>query len=147
MNDDASTYELPEYIQSRLKPQIEVSFPTREEEIEILEFNVPFADKEILAYVADFLQKAHQVNLPFTSRDGVNILRYALKLEKLHEKPAKGLLGEAIEAVLGRDGTDFLDTGKPSDRMRGAMMEIIDEGDYEDAFDEDPDDFEDDKPF
>lgn len=32
MNDDASTYEVPEYIQSRLQPQIEVAFPNREEE-------------------------------------------------------------------------------------------------------------------
>jgi hypothetical protein len=34
MNDDASTYEVPEYIQSRLQPQI-LSFE-REEEMEIL---------------------------------------------------------------------------------------------------------------
>ena len=27
MNDDASTYELPEYIHSRLQPQIHIEFP------------------------------------------------------------------------------------------------------------------------
>lgn len=131
MNDDASTYELPEYIQTRLQPQIEVQFPNREEEIAILQFNVPFAKEELLNYVADFLQKAHAVNLPFTSRDGVNILRFALKIGKLHEEEPKGFLSESIEAVLGKEGIEFLDTGVPSDRMRGALRELED---YEDEF-------------
>ncbi len=120
MNDDASTYELPEYIASRLQPQIEVTFPDRDEEIEILRFNVPFSEETLLAYVADFLQKAHSVDLPFTSRDGVNILRFALKLGALRKEPPAGYLSDAIEAVLGKDGVEFLDTGVPSDRLRGA---------------------------
>ncbi len=147
MNDDASTYELPEYIQSRLQPQIEVAFPSRDEEISILSFNVPFAEEDIVAYVADFLQKAHQVNLPFTSRDGVNILRFAKKLGELRDADAKGFLSESIEAVLGKDGAEFLDTGVPGDRMRGAMREVIDdldEDDYEDLFGDD--EVEDDMP-
>src|SRR5207245_10515144 len=32
MNDDASTFELPEYIHSRLQPQIWIDFPERDEE-------------------------------------------------------------------------------------------------------------------
>ena len=32
MNDDASTYELPEYIHSRLQPQIHLDFPEHDEE-------------------------------------------------------------------------------------------------------------------
>ena len=36
MNDDASTYELPEYIHSRLQPQIYIDFPERDEEKLIL---------------------------------------------------------------------------------------------------------------
>ena len=32
MNDDASTFELPEYIHSRLQPQILIDFPERDEE-------------------------------------------------------------------------------------------------------------------
>ncbi|MBW2216334.1 MAG: AAA family ATPase, partial [Deltaproteobacteria bacterium] len=31
MNDDASTFELPEYIHSRLQPQIHIDFPERDE--------------------------------------------------------------------------------------------------------------------
>ena len=33
MNDDASTFDLPEYIQSRLQPQILLDFPERDEDI------------------------------------------------------------------------------------------------------------------
>jgi MoxR-like ATPase len=79
MNDDASTFELPEYIHSRLQPQIFIDFPEREEELLILEANLPFADEEILDYVVDFLQTAHEADERYSVRDGINIARYALK--------------------------------------------------------------------
>jgi MoxR-like ATPase len=79
MNDDASTFELPEYIHSRLQPQIFIDFPEREEELMILRANLPFADEEILDYVVDFLQAAHEVDERYSVRDGINIARYALK--------------------------------------------------------------------
>ena len=41
MNDDASTYELPEYIHSRLQPQIFLDFPEHDEEKRILRENLP----------------------------------------------------------------------------------------------------------
>ena len=55
MNDDASTFELPEYIHSRLQPQIWIDFPERDEEYQILKENLPFAEDHILEYVTDFL--------------------------------------------------------------------------------------------
>ena len=79
MNDDASTFELPEYIHSRLQPQIFIDFPEAEEELRILKFNLPFADEEILDYVVDFLQAAHEADERYSVRDGINIARYALK--------------------------------------------------------------------
>jgi MoxR-like ATPase len=79
MNDDASTFELPEYIHSRLQPQIFIDFPEREEELMILRANLPFADEEILDYVVDFLQAAHEADERYSVRDGINIARYALK--------------------------------------------------------------------
>jgi MoxR-like ATPase len=79
MNDDASTFELPEYIHSRLQPQICIDFPEREEELLILKSNLPFADDEILDYVVDFLQAAHEADERYSVRDGINIARYALK--------------------------------------------------------------------
>lgn len=79
MNDDASTFELPEYIHSRLQPQILIDFPERDEELMILRANLPFADEEILDYVVDFLQTAHEADERYSVRDGINIARYALK--------------------------------------------------------------------
>ncbi len=79
MNDDASTFELPDYIHSRLQPQILIDFPEREEELRILKANLPFADEEILEYVVDFLQDSHEANERYSVRDGINIARYALK--------------------------------------------------------------------
>jgi len=79
MNDDASTFELPDYIHSRLQPQIFIDFPERDEELMILRANLPFADEEILDYVVDFLQTAHEAEERYSVRDGINIARYALK--------------------------------------------------------------------
>jgi len=79
MNDDASTFELPEYIHSRLQPQIFIDFPERDEERLILKQNIPFANEEILDYVVDFLQAAHAADERYSVRDGINIARYALK--------------------------------------------------------------------
>lgn len=79
MNDDASTFELPEYIHSRLQPRIHIDFPERDEELLILKSNLPFADQEILEYVVEFLQAAHDADERYSVRDGINIARYALK--------------------------------------------------------------------
>jgi len=80
MNDDASTFDLPEYIHSRLQPQILIDFPERDEELAILRENLPFGDDHILNYVTDFLQHAHAADERYTARDGINIARFAMKL-------------------------------------------------------------------
>ena len=73
MNDDASTFDLPEYIHSRLQPQILIDFPERNEELQILRENLPFAEDRILEYVTDFLQLAHAADERYSVRDGINI--------------------------------------------------------------------------
>ena len=80
MNDDASTFDLPEYIHSRLQPQILIDFPEKDEELAILKENLPFADNELLEYVTDFLQLAHSADERYTVRDGINVARYSIKL-------------------------------------------------------------------
>jgi MoxR-like ATPase len=81
MNDDASTFDLPEYIHSRLQPQILVDFPERHEEFAILKENLPFGEEHILNYVTDFLQQAHSADERYTVRDGINVARFATKLQ------------------------------------------------------------------
>ena len=80
MNDDSSTFELPEYIHSRLQPQILLEFPDEEDELAILAENLPFVDEQIREYVVKFLQRAHGADESYTVRDGINIARYAAKV-------------------------------------------------------------------
>src|SRR5690348_6307695 len=59
MNDDASTFELPEYIHSRLQPQIFIDFPEREEELAILRENLPFSPDDVLDRKSTRLNSSH----------------------------------------------------------------------------------------
>ena len=43
MNEDASTYEVPDYILSRLQPSLKLEFPAREHELAILHYHLPFS--------------------------------------------------------------------------------------------------------
>src|SRR5579884_2250935 len=109
MNDDASTFELPEYIHSRLQPQILIDFPERHEEFAILRENLPFSDEQILNYVTDFLQHAHAADERYTVRDGINIARFALKLarkEMLSAPPE--ILRTAITQTLGEEALRYV---------------------------------------
>lgn len=104
MNDDASTFEIPEYIHSRLQPQIYLDFPEADEERRILRENLPFIDEYILEYVVSFLQRAHLEQENYTIRDGINIARYAAKRMKSlnsSEHNRESLLREAILMTLG----------------------------------------------
>lgn len=103
MNDDASTFEIPEYIHSRLQPQIYLDFPEAEEEKRILKENLPFLEEQIVNYVISFLQKAHLNNETYTIRDGINIARYAAKrIKTLGAKGnLEGLLRQSIAMTLG----------------------------------------------
>src|SRR5579872_639659 len=83
MNDDASTFELPEYIHSRLLLQIVTDSTEKDEEYQILKENLPFAEERILQYVTDFLQMAHAADERYTVRDGINVARFAIKLKSL----------------------------------------------------------------
>jgi MoxR-like ATPase len=109
MNDDASTFDLPEYIHSRLQPQILIDFPERDEEYQILKENLPFGEERMLQYVTDFLQQAHQADERYTVRDGINIARFAMKLKSLatgegHERQA---LQTSIMETLGEEALRY----------------------------------------
>jgi len=108
MNDDASTYEIPEYIHSRLQPQITIDFPEKEEEKMILRENLPFVDDEILEYVVAFLQRAHHKDEIYTVRDGINIARYAAKLIKFEGFSVARALREAVSMTLGEEVVQYL---------------------------------------
>lgn len=111
MNDDASTFEIPEYIHSRLQPQIYLDFPEADEEMRILKENLPFVDEQILNYVVAFLQRAHSNEENYTIRDGINIARYAAKRIhrlKTSKKDQEGLLREAVRMTLGDEALNHI---------------------------------------
>src|SRR4051812_9988089 len=107
MNDDASTFDLPEYIHSRLQPQILIDFPEREEEMAILRENLPFAPDEVLQYVTDFLQQAHAADESYTVRDGLNIARYLLKLAQETGSSHRVLFQPVVLAILGDEARRY----------------------------------------
>jgi len=122
MNEDASTFEVPEYIQSRLQPSIYIDFADADEEAEILTANIPFAPPEVINYVVKFLQRAHFEDEPFSIRDGINITRLILKLayqknyldlnkknQKLKEKQLIELMHITVQNILGDEALRYLD--------------------------------------
>jgi MoxR-like ATPase len=110
MNDDASTFDLPEYIHSRLQPQIPIDFPEREEEFQILRENLPFGDEQILRYVTDFLQQAHLADERYTVRDGINVARFCMKLRAMARSSADGqdAMRTAILGTLGEEALRYV---------------------------------------
>jgi len=110
MNDDASTFDLPEYIHSRLQPQILVDFPERDEEMAILKENVPYSDQELLDYVADFLEQAHEADERYTVRDGINVARFVWKLERVDERSVErgAALRLALIQILGEEALRYV---------------------------------------
>ena len=99
MNQDESTYEIPDYILSRLQPTLTLGFPNRQDEMAILQYHLPFAAEDMLAMTVEFLQQAHELKLDFSPRDGINLLRYAMK--RLAQDPTHPLAKDAAwrEAV------------------------------------------------
>ncbi|MFW9989259.1 MAG: AAA family ATPase [Candidatus Odinarchaeota archaeon] len=112
MNADSSTYEIPEYIQSRLQPKIYIDFPNKIDELKILKYNLPFVSEEMLEYCVNFLQNAHIHDEPYTVRDGINILRYYTKSRMMKkedpEKLDKNTIENAVIQVLEEGALRFL---------------------------------------
>jgi MoxR-like ATPase len=135
MNNDASTYEIPEYISSRLQPQITIEFPEREDELKILKFNLPFCGADLLNYVVDFLQRAHGKNEPFSVRDGINIARYCSKLMVSEVKDLADMpdfVKRAVQQILGDKAIHYLSNQPPiandvlnPDRSLEEVLKII----------------------
>ena len=130
MNDDSSTFEIPDYIMSRLQPGITVPFPSREDELKILSYNLPFADDAIVDMCVDYLQQAHGLDLPYSIRDGLNAMRYTLKL-KVHDDSADtaGVFRTALMRVLGEEALD-LEKRAAERKLSGEASPSMNLGDF-----------------
>jgi MoxR-like ATPase len=110
MNEDASTFDLPEYIQSRLQPSLLLDFPNADEEKQILRENLPFAQDQILDYVTSFLQRAHAADERYSIRDGINIARFALKMASVagDDRVSNSTLQRSIRETLGAEAIRYV---------------------------------------
>lgn len=121
MNEDTSTYEVPDYMLSRLQPTLGLGFPSRQDEMAILRYHLPFAKEDILGIAVGFLQDAHQLNLNYSLRDGLHLIQYAVK--RLAQDPAHPVALDRIwqEALLKVLGAESLDLEELSKRRARAM--------------------------
>ncbi|MEZ6122602.1 MAG: AAA family ATPase [Planctomycetaceae bacterium] len=166
MNEDESTFEIPDYILSRLQPTLTLGHPSRTDEMAILKYHLPFADDDMLNMTVSFLQEAHTLNLDFSTRDGINILRFALK--RMAQDPSHPLARddawrEALERCLGEDAADLQSLAGRRNQSLGGNSVPMGLGDFffapgdplhpdldlDDDFDDDDDDedFDDENPF
>lgn len=133
MNDDESTFEIPDYILSRLQPTLTLRPPKREDELAILRYHLPFADDEMLNLTVDFLQQAHDLKLDFSTRDGINVLRYALKTiaqDPDHPLGRDALWREALVRCLGDDALNLAELAERRQQSLGGNMMPMGLGDF-----------------
>ncbi len=121
MNEDESTFEIPDYILSRLQPTLKLSSPNKQDELAILKYHLPFAENDMLNLTVDFLQRAHQLDLDFSPRDGIHILQYAIK--RLAQNPNHPLSKDAVwhEAISNVLGEEALDLDNLAESKRRAL--------------------------
>jgi len=138
MNNDESTFEIPDYILSRLQPTLTLNMPNEEDEMAILKYHLPFVESELLEMTVNFLQKSHQLDLEFSPRDGLHILQYAMKRliqDKDHPISKDIIWQESIKKVLGDDALDLDEMAEKKNRALGGTQLPQGLGDF--FFDED----------
>jgi MoxR-like ATPase len=133
MNEDESTFEVPDYILSRLQPTLTVGFPDRQDELAILKYHLPFAKEEMLNLTVEFLQTSHELKLDFSTRDGINVLRYAIK--RLSQDPRHPLgrdaaWRESLAQCLGPDALDLKALADRRSRTLGGSSVPLGLGDF-----------------
>lgn len=102
MNDDSSTFSLPGYIESRLKPVLPVPPPSPRELVEIIKINVPFIPEEFITSAVQYLSSPEGKRKAgnFSIRDAINVTRYAYRLKL----PLQESIQKAVEYVISSAG-------------------------------------------
>ena len=133
MNEDESTYEIPDYILSRLQPTLTLLHPNREDEMAILQYHLPFADEDMLNLTVEFLQEAHELKLDFSTRDGINVMRYALKrmaADPTHPLSRDTAWQESLEKCLGEEAPDLRSLAEKKSQTLGGDIVPMGLGDF-----------------
>ncbi len=133
MNEDESTFEIPDYILSRLQPTLQLGFPSKREEFEILKYHLPFVEVDLINLTVEFLQRAHQLKLDFSTRDGISILRYAVKRmlqDKDHPIAKDKVWQEALFRCLGEEALDLDNLARRRNQTLGGSAVPMGLGDF-----------------
>lgn len=154
MNTDESTFEIPDYILSRLQPTLQLGFPSKQEEFAILKYHLPFVEADLINLTVEFLQRAHGLKLDFSTRDGINLLRYAVKRmmqDQDHPMSRDKVWQEALFRCLGEEALDLDNLARRRNQSLGGSAIPMGLGDFffepndplHPDFDDDDDDDED----
>lgn len=134
MNQDESTFEIPDYILSRLQPTLGLKFPSREDEKAILHYHLPFVEEDMLSMTVEFLQQSHELKLDFSTRDGINLLRFAMKRIKQstedHPLSRDAAWAEALEKCLGQEALDLQELARRKSQTLGGQTLPMGFGDF-----------------
>ena len=93
--------------QSRIQPLIALEYPEYQEELAILRYNVSVAPEDLLELCAGFLSESHKYRLDYSTRDGINIMRYAVRLNQRLGATLEDAFHRAVTQVLGEGAEDF----------------------------------------
>jgi MoxR-like ATPase len=99
MNDDSSVFELPGYIQSRLKPKIELVPPPWKIKEGIVRLKCPGVDADLLKSIFSELKERATQQCRDSIRDILSLAQYA---QKLRNKGIDQPLAKAVEQILAR---------------------------------------------
>lgn len=104
MNEDASTYIIPDYIESRLRPILPIDLPKDAELIEIVAKNVPFVPDVLIEAIVYYLAEKKKAGAlaKYSIRDAILITRYAARF---CDDPAFSIAG-TVSKFLKIDGND-----------------------------------------
>jgi MoxR-like ATPase len=115
MNDDSSVYDLPEYIQSRLNPQIFLEFADMDTEWHILKMAVPHLETDLLQALLQFLVMSRVYGESTSVRDAIQVGKYAQRLKILNpDLSFMEALKTSLIAVIGEDALKFVSPEGPS---------------------------------
>jgi hypothetical protein len=87
----------------------------------------------MLAITVEFLQRSHELKLDFSPRDGINLLRYAMKRlsqDSSHPLSKDQAWREALEKCLGEDALDLESLAQRRSRTLGGDAVPLGLGDF-----------------
>ena len=106
MNEDSSTYQLPEYIRSRLKPRLKIPRHSEDDIRQVIECNLPFVNEDVVNEVVKFMVDASDKEHLYSARIAIQIADLSNKyltyyLSKNEKATVKEVVKEGVNDIIG----------------------------------------------